>query len=154
MTSPAAPRRPHRPWPARVVAWLAAGFAVGSGLLAVGHAGVSVPLISALGPGGDRAVPVAATLFAVGTLLFVSVAAAAAGLRPWAWPLAVLVFCLTLVGAAVPYRGAGSAVGILGALLALGVLGSPPGRDALLRRTTGTGPAPRDPPEREEQAAS
>ncbi len=114
------------------MAWLAGAFALGAALLAVGHAGVSLPLVSALGPGGDRPVPVAAGLFTVGAVLFVVVAAATAGLRPWAWPLGLLVFGLTLVGAAFPYRGVGSAIGIVGALLAIVVLSSRPGREALI----------------------
>lgn len=132
MTTPTPPRRPQTRWPATAVAWISGIFAAGSGLLAVGHAGVALPLLSALGPGGDRPVPVAAGLFAFAAVGFIVVLLGSVRLRPWAWPLGLLVFGLTLLAAAFPYRGAGSALGIAGALLAIAILVSRAGRETLV----------------------
>ncbi len=105
---------------------------VGAALLSVGHAGVSLPLLSALGPGGDRAVPPAVVAFAVATVLATAVAVGAFRRRAWAWALGLAVFGLTALGAVTPYRGVGSAVGIALGLAGVAVLLSPAGRAALL----------------------
>jgi hypothetical protein len=50
------------------VVWASIALAVGSALLAIGHMGVQIPLLSALGPGGTRAVVPAAVAFSLGQL--------------------------------------------------------------------------------------
>ncbi|CAN5816001.1 hypothetical protein BH23ACT10_BH23ACT10_00440 [soil metagenome] len=105
-----------------VVVWASGALAVGSALLAVSHLGVQVPLLSALGPGGSRVILPAAIAFTVGAALHGAVAFGVARRRAWAWPLGILVAGVTLLGAATPFRGAGSAIGILLASLVLGLL--------------------------------
>lgn len=124
-------------WAASTAAALSAVPALGSALLCVGHLGVDVPLLSALGPGGDGAVPIAATIFAVGTAAF---GAAAWGLirqARWAWPFGVAVHGLGVFSAVGNYRGAVSAVGLALSLGALAVLLSPAGRDLRHQRRHG-----------------
>lgn len=107
--------------PLDAVVWISGALAAGSALLAVGHAGVEIPLVSALGPGGSRPVWPAAIAFTAAACLHGAVALGIARRRPWAWPLGVLAAALTLLGAAVPFRGVGSIVGMVlaGAELAL-----------------------------------
>jgi hypothetical protein len=89
------------------VVWASGALAVGSAILAVGHMGVEIPLVSALGPGGARPVWPAAIAFTVAAGLHGAVSWGVARRRSWAWPLGVLVGAITLVGAATPFRGAG-----------------------------------------------
>jgi hypothetical protein len=106
--------------------------ALGSGLMAIAHAGVRVPVVSALGPGGSRAVVPAAIAFTAAACLHGAVAYGVARRRTWAWPLGVLVAGVTLLGAAVPFRGVGSVAGIALAGTQLGLLLSAGVRSALL----------------------
>ncbi|MBA2437984.1 MAG: hypothetical protein H0V52_06495 [Acidimicrobiia bacterium] len=115
-----------------VIAGLSGVLSAGAVLLALAHAGLSLPLLSALGPGGDRAVPPAAIAFSVLAVLAAVVAAGAFARRPWAWPLGLVVHALTVLGAATPFRGPVSLVGILLGLTAVAILLSRPGRSALL----------------------
>jgi hypothetical protein len=94
------------------VVLISGALAAGSTLLAIGHAGIRIPVVSALGPGGSRAVVPAAIAFSVAACLHGAVAAGVARRRAWAWPLGILVAAVTMVAAAVPFRGAGSVVGI------------------------------------------
>ena len=113
---------------AAVAGALSAVVALGAALLCIGHLGVDVPVLSALGPGGDQAVPVAATIFALGTAMF---GAAAWGLlrqARWAWPAGVAVHALGVLSGVGQYRGTVSAVGIVLSLAALVVLLAPAGR--------------------------
>jgi hypothetical protein len=119
--------------PAGMVACLAVVAAVGSALLSIGHLGVQVPLLSALGPGGDRVVVVAAVIFAIGAALYAAVAYGAFSGARWAWPLGIAVNALALLSGLREFRGAASAVGIALALAGLAVLLSPPGRRDLRR---------------------
>ncbi len=119
---------------AMVVGWLSGVLSAGAVLLALAHAGLSLPLLSALGPGGDRAVPPAAIAFSVLAVLAAVVAAGAFARRSWAWPLGLVVHALAVFGAATPFRGPVSLVGILLSLSALAVMLSPSGRTALLPR--------------------
>jgi len=105
--------------------------ALGALLLAIGHLGVEVPVLSALGPGGDRAVPVAAAVFSVGTVLYAAVAYGAARGARWAWTAGVVVNALAVLGGARQFRGAASAIGLLLAVAALALLLAPAGRRAL-----------------------
>jgi hypothetical protein len=105
-----------------VIGWLSVVAAVGSALLAVGHMGVSVPVLSDLGPGGDGVVPVAAAVFTVGALLYAAVAVGAFRGARWAWPLGVAVNALALLSGLREYRGAASAIGIALAVAALALL--------------------------------
>lgn len=131
---------PHATAPAarpRTVVTLAAGaaglLAVGCALLAVGHAGVQLPLVSALGPGGDRAVPVAAAAFTVGTIAYALVVRGLLVRARWAWLAGLVLGALTVIGAVQPFRGIGSAVGVALAAVVVGALASPAGRRAFDR---------------------
>lgn len=114
-------------------AWSSGALAVGSALLSVGHAGLQVPVLSALGPGGDRAVVPAAIAFGVSAVLQAATCAGVVRRRAWAWPLGVLMGALTLVGAAMPFRGAMSAVGIVLGGVELAALLSGRARRAILQ---------------------
>lgn len=114
------------------VVWIGSVLAGGSALLAIGHAGVRIPLVSALGPGGPRVILPAAIAFTVTACLHGTVAYAVARRRAWAWPLGVLIAAVTLVGAATPFRGVGSMVGMLLAGAELGLLLTASSRRALL----------------------
>ena len=111
---------------------VSAALAVGSALLSVAHLGVGVPVLSALGPGGDRAVLPAAIAFAVAAVLHGATSAGLARRRAWAWPLGVLIAAMTVLGAAMPFRGAVSALGIALAAVQLWLLLSGQTRRALL----------------------
>lgn len=115
-----------------VAAWTSGALAVGSALLTVGHLGVGIPVLSALGPGGNRVVVPAAIAFGVATALQAAVCAGVVRRRAWAWPLGILVSTITLVGAAMPFRGSISAVGIALAAVELGALLSGAARRTLL----------------------
>jgi hypothetical protein len=109
--------------------------AAGAALLTVGHAGITVPVISALGPGGSRPVWPAAIAFAVGTAMHVAVAVVLVrSYSRWAWTAGMAVFCLTVVASLVPFRGAGSVVGAVVGLVGAGLLATPAARAALPRR--------------------
>lgn len=108
--------------------------ALGSLAMAVSHAGVTVPGLAALGPGGDRPVPPAAAGFSVATGLFALVAVGAWGTRAWAWATGLIVNGLALVAAGFPWRGPASGVGVALTVAALLALISGPGRRALLGR--------------------
>lgn len=125
----------HRaPAPAAAIAAGAAALVtVGCALLAIGHAGVRLPLVSVLGPGGDRAVPVAAAVFTVATVCYAVVTRGLLGRMRWAWPAGLVLSALTVVGAARPFRGVGSAVGIVLAAAIVAALVSTPGRRAFGR---------------------
>jgi hypothetical protein len=117
----------------RGVMWTSGALAIGCALLAVGHLGLGVPVLSALGPGGTRAVVPAAIAFAVAALLHTLVSVGVAGGRSWAWPVGVLIAAVTLLGAATPFRGVMSAVGIALAGIQLGLLLTRHGRVLLQR---------------------
>lgn len=114
------------------VVGVSGALAIGSALLAIGHLGVQLPVISRFGPGGTRAVVPAAIAFGVAACLHGAVAVGSARRRSWAWPLGVLVAGVTLIGAATPFRGAASAVGIVLAALQLGLLLTRPARRTIL----------------------
>lgn len=95
------------------VAWASGALAVGSGLLAIGHSGLRVPVVSALGPGGDDPVVPAAIAFAIAAALHGAVCFGITRRHPWAWPLGILAGAVTLLGAAVPFRGAASLIGMV-----------------------------------------
>ena len=116
------------------VAVLSALLALGCAALAIAHSGVAVPVLSTIGPGGDRAVPIAAGFFTVGAVLLAAIAIGARRERSWAWALGVVVHALVLFGAAVPYRGVASLVAIVVSAIALALLLSRQGRAALLAR--------------------
>lgn len=130
--------------PAVIVGGISAVLAVGCALLALGHAGVGVPLLSRLGPGGSRVIAPAAAAFAVAAVLAGLVAVGAFRRRPWAWALGLVVHALALLSAVTPYRGGGSLVGVVLTVAALAVLLSPAGRQALVPREVS--PASAGPP--------
>jgi hypothetical protein len=107
--------------------------ALWTALLAIGHLGVEVPLVSALGPGGSRVVLTAGIVFAVATTIFAAIAIGLARAQPWAWTAGVLVNGLALLSGALEFRGAGSVVGMLLAAAALVLLLTPRARRALSR---------------------
>lgn len=117
------------PLPLRLAAGLAVLAAVGSALMAVAHLGVDLPLLPTQGLG--RAVPAAAAAFGLGTVLFAAVAWGLRDRARWAWWLGLVGFALALQGSAMPYRGAGSAVGIVLSVLGLAALLHPVTRRGL-----------------------
>ncbi len=118
----------------RAVVVVAAVGLIGSVLMAIAHAGVQIPLFSALGPGGGAAIPPAAAGFTVGAILYLVALVGLARRRPWAWALGLVVFALTLTSAAVPFRGVGSIAGILVGGIGLALLLARPVRSSLLSR--------------------
>ena len=114
------------------VVWISGTLAAGSALMAVAHLGVEIPVLSVLGPGGDRAVIPAAIAFTIAAVLQGLTSFAVARRRPWAWPLGVLISALVLVGAAMPFRGVVSAIGIVLAGAELALLLSGAARRSLL----------------------
>lgn len=120
------------PVAARAAAGLTGLIAVGSALMAVSHAGVTVPLLAALGPGGQRALPEVATGFAVATVLFAVVAVGAWRLRAWAWAGGLVLHGVALIAATMPWRGPVSGVAAAISIAALAVLATRPGRTAYL----------------------
>ena len=117
-----------------VVGVLSAILTVGTAALAIAHAGVTIPGLSALGPGGDNVVVPAAVAFAVATVAAGTVSVGAFRRRTWAWALGLVVHAIVVVGAAVPYRGIGSLIGILLSATCIAVLVSRPARQAFLPR--------------------
>jgi hypothetical protein len=105
---------------------------LGCAVMAIAHAGVVIPGISALGPGGDDAVWPAVIAFTFGVIVLAIVALGLLRGRTWAWPLAVVTHGLVIVGALTPYRGIGSAVAIVIAAAAVGVLMTRGARESLL----------------------
>ena len=118
---------------AQAVGWLSVVGAIGSAALAVGHLGIDVPLLSALGPEGGGVVVPAAVAFLVGTVGFATVAYGAFTHARWTWTVGVVWNVLAVLAGIGQYRGVASAIGIVVALAALAVLVSPPGRRALRR---------------------
>lgn len=102
--------------------------------MSVAHLGVELPLLG----GGVTLVPVAIG-FGVGTVLYAATALGAFTLRPWTWPLALVVNGLAFASTAAPLSRGDSDPVTIGAiavsLLALVVLISRPGRTALLYRS-------------------
>lgn len=122
----------NRPATVPLVAALTGVLAAGCVLMAIAHLGIRVPVVSALGPGGNQAIPPAAAAFTIAALLFAVVTAGIVRGRAWSWPTALVLHALALLGAAVPYRGVGSAVGIALTGAAIAVLLTPSARRALL----------------------
>ncbi len=130
-----APLRPRDRASRNAAVSLLAVLALGTALMSLAHTGVAVPLLDAIGPGGDTVVVQAAVGFAVAAAGF---AAATVGLRRarrWGWALGLVVLTATLFAAAVPFRGPGSVLGIslaVAGLLALAM----PGTRASLKPST------------------
>jgi hypothetical protein len=102
-------------------------------LLSIGHLGVEIPGVSALGPGGNRVVLPAGIVFALATAAFAAIGTGLLRLRSWAWAAGVAVNALALLGGLRQFRGAGSAIGLALALVALVLLLTPSARAALRR---------------------
>lgn len=123
-----------RPMAATAVGWLAVLGVLGSAAMTVAHLGIELPLLG----GGVTLVPVAVG-FAVGTVLFAATAYGTFTLRPWAWPVALVVNALALASTASPLSRGDIEPATVGAvvatLLAMVVLVSRPGRQALLYRS-------------------
>jgi hypothetical protein len=122
----------HRPAAASIATAVTAALAAGCLALAIGHMGIEVPLVSRLGPGGPNAVAPAAIAFSVATVVLTLLAMGLWRQRPWAWAVGLVVHGIVLAGAAFPYRGWGSLVGIVLAGGVFALMVSRPGRDALL----------------------
>lgn len=116
----------------RTVVALTLLLAVGAALMSIGHAGINVPFLSGLGPGGDRVVLPAAIAFGIATALAVAVAVGALRRRSWAWALGLLLHSLIVLGSAMPFRGPASAMGIIIGAVTVAVLLSRSGRAAFL----------------------
>ena len=121
-----------------LIASLSTLLAIGCVVMAVAHAGVVVPLVSQLGPGGDDAVWPAVIAFGVVAALLTCIAAGAVRARAWSWPLGLVVHALIVLGAAMPYRGIGSLVAIVISVASLALLLSRAGRTSLLPGNAGT----------------
>src|SRR5688500_8313715 len=100
-------------WILAGIAVLTALLALGCAALAVGHAGVDVPLLSRIGPGGNRAVLPAAIAFTVACVALLTLVAGVVRRRSWSWALGLLTHALILLGSVVPFRGVASAVAIV-----------------------------------------
>lgn len=119
--------------PVRItIAALSGVLAAGCAAMAIAHAGVTVPLLSQLGPGGDDAVWPAVIAFSIGAVVLALVAIGASRARAWAWSLGTVVHALVVLGAAVPFRGIGSLVAIVISVASLALLLSRTGRASLL----------------------
>lgn len=116
------------------IAALTALLALGCAALAVGHAGVDVPVLSRFGPGGNRAVVPAAIAFTVTAAALLVLVLGVLRRRSWSWALGLLTHALILLGAVVPYRGVGSAVAIIISAACLALLMTRSARTALLVR--------------------
>lgn len=125
--------------------WVAASIiafigAAATAVLAVGHAGVAIPLVSALGPGGSRPVWPAAAAFAVAAACYVAVGVGLRARRQWSAFAGSALFGVTILLALVPYRGVGSIVGAALGFVGLTALSLPALRrwnDWTTRRRTG-----------------
>ena len=115
-----------------LIASLSTLLAIGCIVMAVAHAGVTVPLVSQLGPVGDDAVWPAVIAFGVAAVLLTCIAVGAARARAWSWALGLVVHALIAVGAAVMYRGVASLVAIVISVASLALLLSRTGRASLL----------------------
>jgi hypothetical protein len=122
-----------RPASVTAAAVVVAGLAVWTALLSIGHLGVEIPLVSSLGPGGNRVVREAGIAFAIATVACACVAIGLARMRPWAWTAGIIVNSLALVGGVREFRGAGSVIGILLAAATLILLLTPQARHAFTR---------------------
>lgn len=124
---------PHTPTSAPgtvvVALYVALIGALGALLMAIAHLGIDLPLLPTVGAG--RAVPVAAAIFGLGVVGFLLVAHGLRQRHSWALPLGLVVGVLALSGAARPYRGVGSAVGIVLSVTLLIALLAPGTRRAL-----------------------
>lgn len=125
--------RSSRPPAATAVAWLSVTSVVAAALMAVAHAGVTIPVVSAIGPGGNRAIWPAVVVFFLGALVFAALAVGAFRLVGWVWPAAVAVNALAALSMVRPYRGLGSLLGLVLFGITLAVLVSPAGRRAFPR---------------------
>ncbi|MGH8884903.1 MAG: hypothetical protein ACRDYX_06970 [Egibacteraceae bacterium] len=123
----------RRPPAVTAAAVLVFGLALYAALLSIGHLGVEVPVLSALGPGGSRVVLVAGIVFAVGAVIQAVIGVGLLRLGGWAWTAGVAVSALGVLGGIRQFRGAGSVVGILASLAVLGLLLTPQARAALRR---------------------
>lgn len=118
------------PTPLRIAIALAAISAVGSLLLAIAHTGVTVPILSALGPQGG-AVPPAVVAFSVGTILFGALAAGLARRSRVAWIGGLVLAVGAILSGVGQFRGVVSAVGIALAVVLLATLLAPASRRAV-----------------------
>lgn len=107
--------------------------AVYAALLSIGHLGVDVPVLSALGPGGDRVILVAGISFAVGAVIYTIIGVGLLRLRRWAWVAGVAVSALSVLSGIGQFRGAGSMIGIVLSLIVLVLLLTPQARTMLHR---------------------
>lgn len=114
----------------RIAVALATISALGTSLLAVAHTGVTVPLLSALGPQGG-AVPPAVVAFTVATLLFAVLAFGLRRAARWAWVGGLVLAAASILGGVGQFRGVVSAIGIGLAVVLLGVLLAPSSRRAV-----------------------
>ncbi|MGH8907559.1 MAG: hypothetical protein ACRD0K_13785 [Egibacteraceae bacterium] len=120
-----------RPPTVTAAAVLIFGSALWTALLSIGHLGVDIPLISALGPGGNRVVLSAGIVFALATAVQVAIGIGLTRMRPWAWTAGVVVNALALLGGITEFRGAGSVIGMVLSAAVLVLLLTPQARDAL-----------------------
>lgn len=133
---------PVRPAAVTAAAALVGGLALWTALLSIGHLGVTIPLVSVLGPGGNRVVLAAGIAFAITAVVCACVAIGLARMQSWAWTAGVVVNSLALVAGVREFRGAGSVIGMLLAAAALILLLTPQARRASMRRQPPGGSKP------------
>lgn len=112
---------------------LSGTFAVGCLLMALAHTGITIPLLSSLGPGGGDAVPPAVVAFTVGLALFAAIAVGLWRRHRWAWLAGLVVSALVILSSVNQYRGVVSGVGIALALGLIALLLAPGTRSAVGR---------------------
>lgn len=111
--------------PLRIAVVLAAVVTLGTLLLAIAHLGVTIPVLSRLGPQGD-AVPPAVAAFSVATVLFAVVAVGLYRRSRAAWVGAVVLSLAIIAMSLGQYRGVVSGIGIaLSAVLVVLLLARP-----------------------------
>ena len=117
----------------RVATLVASVAAVGCLVMAVAHAGVSIPLLSALGPGGNRVIVPAIIAFGVGMALFGGLAYGLRRGARWAWFGGLLISAGAVASGVMQYRGVVSAAGIVLAVVLGALLLAPASRRYFLK---------------------
>lgn len=118
------------PTPLRVAVVLAAVVALGTFLLAIAHLGITIPVLSALGPQGG-AVPPAVVAFTVATILFGAVTVGLLRRSRVAWIGAIVLSVLIILSSVGQFRGVVSGMGIAISLALIVLLLVPTSRRAV-----------------------
>ncbi|CAN5164408.1 hypothetical protein BH23ACT9_BH23ACT9_35550 [soil metagenome] len=109
---------------------VAAIAALGNLVMAIAHTGVTIPLLSRLGPQGG-AVPVAVGIFAAGTLAFGLVAFGLQRRSRVAWIAGIVIAALSILSGISMFRGPVTAIAMVLAAVLLALLLAPRSRQAV-----------------------